>query len=100
MKFCAAGSHIELSARSRPPGQVDVCVADDGPGIAAADLPFLFDRFFQSRQNVAPATGEGGKGLGLAIVKRIVELHRGEVAIVSAPGRGTRITLTLPLAPR
>jgi signal transduction histidine kinase len=100
LKFCAAGSHIELSARSRPPGQVEVGVADDGPGIAAADLPFLFDRFFQSRQNVAPATGEGGKGLGLAIVKRIVELHRGEVAIVSAPGRGTRITLTLPLAPR
>ncbi len=89
------------SCRPGPrPAQVDVCVADDGPGIAAADLPFLFDRFFQSRQNVAPATGEGGKGLGLAIVKRIVELHRGEVAIDSAPGRGTRITLTLPAAPR
>ena len=99
MKFCAPGSHIELSARSRS-AQVDVCVADDGPGIAEADLPFLFDRFFQSRQNVAPATGEGGKGLGLAIVKRIVELHGGEVAVDSAPGRGTRITLTLPAAPR
>jgi len=99
LKFSAPGSHIELSARSRS-GQVDVCVADDGPGIAAADMPFLFDRFFQSRQNVAPATGEGGKGLGLAIVKRIVELHRGEVVIDSAPGRGTRITLTLPAAPR
>ena len=99
MKFCAPGSHIELSARSKS-AQVDVCVADDGPGIAEADLPFLFDRFFQSRQNVAPATGEGGKGLGLAIVKRIVELHGGEVTVDGAPGHGTRITLTLPTAPR
>ena len=99
LKFCAPGSHIDLSARSRA-GQVEVHVADDGAGIAAADLPFLFDRFFQSRQNVAPATGEGGKGLGLAIVKRIVELHRGEVMVDSAPGRGTRITLVLPAAPR
>ena len=65
-------------------------VADNGPGIAAADLPHLFDRFYQSRQSVAPATGEGGKGLGLAIVKRIVELHGGRGArSTSAPGRGT-----------
>jgi signal transduction histidine kinase len=99
LKFCAPGAHIELSARSRA-GHVEVCVADDGPGIAEADQPFLFDRFFQSRPNVAPATGEGGKGLGLAIVKRIVELHGGDVGIDSAPGHGTRITLTLPAASR
>ena len=68
------------------------------PGIAETDLPYLFDRFFQSRQNVAPATGEGGKGLGLAIVKRIVELHDGEIAVTSALGNGTRIVITLPIA--
>ena len=99
LKFCPPGSSIELGAAVST-NAVAVTICDDGPGIAETDLPYLFDRFFQSRQNVAPATGEGGKGLGLAIVKRIVELHRGEVAIVSAPGRGTRITLTLPLAPR
>ena len=59
-------------------------------------MPHLFDRFFQSRHSVAPATGEGGKGLGLAIVKRIVELHGGAVAVDSAPGRGTRVVMTLP----
>ena len=96
LKFCAAGSTIELAARSAA-DHVEVSVSDDGPGIAAADLPFLFDRFFQSRQSVAPATGEGGKGLGLAIVKRIVELHGGDVAVASAPGSGTRIVITLPV---
>ena len=73
-------------------------VADDGPGIPAADLPQLFDRFYQSRPTVAPATAEGGRGLGLAIVKRIAELHGGDVAVESTLGRGTRVVLTLPAA--
>ena len=97
LKLCPRGTTIVLAA-ARAGGWVEVSVSDTGPGIAAADLPYLFDRFFQSRQNVAPATGEGGKGLGLAIVKRIVELHRGEVAVSSAPGRGTRVAMTLPAA--
>ena len=79
-------------------GRVEVCVRDDGPGIALADQPYLFDRYFQSRPDVAPATGEGGRGLGLAIVKRIVELHGGEVRLQSAPGVGTRVTLVVPAA--
>jgi signal transduction histidine kinase len=73
-------------------------VADTGPGIAAADLPHLFDRFYQSRQSVAPATGEGGKGLGLAIVKRIVELHDGAVTVTSSVGEGTKVVLSVPMA--
>ena len=44
---------------------------------------------------MAPASSEGGKGLGLAIVKRIAELHQGSVTVHSAPGVGTRVTLTL-----
>jgi signal transduction histidine kinase len=59
----------------------------------------LFDRFYQSRHSVAPATGEGGKGLGLAIVKRIVELHGGGVQVQSEWGLGTRVVLHLPAAP-
>ncbi len=79
-------------------GSVAVSVADDGPGIPAADLPQLFDRFYQSRPTVAPATADGGRGLGLAIVKRIAELHGGDVAVESTLGRGTRVVLTLPAA--
>lgn len=97
LKFCPAGARIALDT-VQTDSEVQVRVSDSGPGIAAADLPHLFDRFFQSRQNVAPATGEGGKGLGLAIVKRIVELHQGRVEVNNLPGAGTRVTLTLPRA--
>ena len=81
-------------------GRVEVSVRDDGPGIAIADQPHLFDRWFQSRPDVAPAMGEGGKGLGLAIVQRIVELHGGVVRLESAPGKGTRVLLAVPVAGR
>ena len=97
LTFCHADDRITLAAAVAE-GRVEVSVADTGAGIAAADLPHLFDRFYQSRQNVAPATGEGGKGLGLAIVKRIAELHGGEVAVTSTLGAGTCVTLTLPAA--
>jgi len=95
LKFCNAGSRITLHARASG-GEVVVDVDDTGPGIPEADLPHLFDRFYQSRSSVAPATGEGGKGLGLAIVKRILELHGGNVMVNSALGRGTQVRLTLP----
>ena len=97
LKACAAGARITLDAGVRD-GRVRVRVADTGAGIAAADLPHLFDRFYQSRRNVAPATGEGGRGLGLAIVKRIAELHGGSVAVESRLGAGTSVVLSLPAA--
>jgi signal transduction histidine kinase len=95
LKFCQPGATITLAA-AVVGRDVQVSVNDTGPGIAPADLPHLFDRFYQSRQSVAPATGEGGKGLGLAIVKRIVELHGGRVDVDSLPGSGTTVRLTLP----
>jgi signal transduction histidine kinase len=98
LKFCPPGSTVTLAAAARADGNVEVSVADDGPGIPAADLPQLFDRFYQSRPSVAPATADGGRGLGLAIVKRIAELHGGDVAVESTLGRGTRVILTLPAA--
>lgn len=97
LKFCPAGAHVALSAR-RQGAQVHLTVRDTGPGITLAEQPHLFDRFYQSRQSTAPATGEGGKGLGLAIVKRIAELHGGGVELESRDGCGTAVTLTLPLA--
>ena len=97
LKFCPAGAQITLAA-GIVGDQVQVRVADTGPGIAQAELPQLFDRFYQSRQSVAPATGEGGKGLGLAIVKRIAELHAGAVAVTSTPGHGTEVVLSVPAA--
>ena len=97
LKFCAAGARITLAAQRRGE-RVEVSVSDSGAGIGAADLPHLFDRLYQARQSVAPATGEGGKGLGLAIVKRIAELHGGDVAVTSTLGEGTCVTLSVPAA--
>ncbi len=97
LKFCPSGARITLAATVEA-GWVRVRVTDTGPGIAADDLPHLFDRFYQSRQSVAPATGEGGKGLGLAIVKRIAELHAGAVAVTSRRGQGTEVVLSVPCA--
>ena len=95
LKFTPPGKAIELSAGRRAQ-VVCVTVTDQGAGIPEADLPHLFDRLYQSRDSVAPATSEEGKGLGLAIVKRIAELHRGHVSVVSALGQGTAVTLELP----
>jgi signal transduction histidine kinase len=95
LKHTPAGGRITVTA-AREAARVRVTVADTGAGIAEVDLPHLFDRLYQARDNVAPATSAEGKGLGLTIVKRIVDLHRGEVKVSSAPGLGTTVTLTLP----
>jgi signal transduction histidine kinase len=97
LKHTPAGGAVTLRAAQHE-AEVRVEVADTGRGIAEADLPRLFDRLYQARDSVAPATSEEGKGLGLAIVKRIVELHRGTVAVASTPGQGTTVTITLPAA--
>lgn len=94
LKYCPAGTRIELEAR-RTNRWIRVRVSDTGPGIAAADRPHLFERFYQSRS--APATGDGGKGLGLAIVQRIAELHQAEVELHSPPTGGTTVVILLPV---
>lgn len=98
LKFCPEEACISLNAQSIG-NLVHITVDDTGSGIPADNLPHLFDRFYQSRQSVAPAAGEGGKGLGLAIVKRIVELHGGQVLVHSTVGVGTQVTLQLPGKP-
>lgn len=82
-----------------------VRVVDSGCGIAAADLPHVFDRYFSRPGNgdggdgAAAGTSEsGGAGLGLAISRRIVELHGGAITVDSTPGRGTAVSFSLPLA--
>lgn len=88
-----AGGRVLLYARRE--GE-DVClgVADTGCGIAAAHLPHLFERFY--RADPARARRAGGVGLGLALVRGIARLHGGEAHAESAPGRGTRVWMTLP----
>jgi signal transduction histidine kinase len=94
LKHTSAGGRVTLQAQ-RAGDQVCVRVCDSGRGIAAHDLEHLFDRLYTGAGARGDADG-GGKGLGLAIVKRIVELHRGEVAVRSDVGRGTEVTIRLP----
>jgi two-component system sensor histidine kinase BaeS len=65
-------------------------VADAGRGIAEADLPFIFDEFFQAGRP------EPGAGLGLAVARELTEAHGGSIDVKSAVGSGTRFTVTLP----
>ena len=73
---------------------VEVRVTDTGPGIAAADLPHVFERFFRGDRSRSRATG--GAGLGLAITRRLVEAHGGRITAESPPGGGATIRFTVP----
>ncbi len=95
-KHTPAGGRISLGVQRSGDG-LRVSVQDSGAGIAAQDLPRLFDRLYQTRASVAPATSDEGKGLGLAIVQRIMELHGGTVQVDSTPGQGTTVSLCLPV---
>jgi PAS domain S-box-containing protein len=74
---------------------IAICVSDTGPGIAVDRIPELFEEFEQG--DGSPARKHGGTGLGLAISRRIVERMDGEISVDSAPGKGARFTITLPL---
>jgi two-component system OmpR family sensor kinase len=71
-------------------------VRDTGPGIAADDLPHVFERFYRGEKT--RAREEGGSGLGLSIVQALARAQGGDVAIQSAEGAGTAVTVWLPLA--
>jgi PAS domain S-box-containing protein len=92
VKFSPAGSHIRVSV-SGERDTVRFAVTDDGPGIEAAQLPHVFDRFWQGT-----TADRRGTGLGLAIAKGLVEAHGGHLSVESAPGLGTTFTFTLPVA--
>ncbi len=74
-----------------------VNVVDTGPGIPAADLPYVFERFYRVDKSRARSTG--GAGLGLTIAKRLVEAHGGTMEVTSELGEGSCFSFTLPKAP-
>jgi signal transduction histidine kinase len=94
MRYTEPGGTIRL-ALSAAPDEARMEVADTGIGIPATDLPYVFERFFRSDR--ARRAYAGGSGLGLSIVRWIVEAHKGSVSIESTVGRGTTVTVTVPL---
>jgi signal transduction histidine kinase len=81
---------LEVEAGAR---QATLSVSDRGPGVAAEDMPHLFERFYRS----AAARQTSGTGLGLAIARTIVEEHGGRIGVTSEPGSGATFRVTLPL---
>ncbi len=110
LKFTPAGGRVIVAvdmldrspdeaggALEGPAGRaVRLMVTDDGPGVDAVDLPFVFDRFFRARET----RGTSGVGLGLAICRALVEAQGGSIAAGEGPGGGARFTVLLPAAGR
>ena len=71
-------------------------VSDAGQGIAAEDLPHIFERFYRADKSRSRA--EGRSGLGLAICKAIVDADNGSIEVTTQPGAGTTFTVRLPAA--
>ena len=93
LKFTPRGGQVRVLLSDVPEGAV-LEVRDSGPGILAAELPHVFERFFRGT-NVGEARASGS-GLGLAIARSIVEMHGGQIEVASAIGEGSAFTVRLP----
>jgi signal transduction histidine kinase len=91
VKYSGASREIAVTLAASN-GQVAIEVEDHGIGIAAAEQPRIFERFYR----VANGSGKGGYGLGLFLVRHIMEAHGGRAEVESAPGRGSRFRLVFP----
>jgi cell cycle sensor histidine kinase DivJ len=94
LKFTGRGGQVSIAARLQGPS-VLITVTDTGVGISPLDLAHLGNAFFQARSGLDRAYE--GTGLGLSVVRGLVGLHGGSIALESAPGEGTCVTVRLPL---
>src|SRR6185369_9195243 len=101
IKYTPRGGHVELSMTRREGGgdEISIAVRDTGIGIAATDLPHVFDRFWRADRARSRASERGGFGLGLSISQWIVQAHGGTINVQSRLGRGTVFTVVLPAVP-
>ncbi len=93
--YTPEGSAVEVHAR-RVGDEVEIAVADNGPGIPEADLPRIFERFY--RADRSRSRDPGGTGLGLSIVRHLVGLHGGSLEAANREGGGAVFTVRLPYA--
>ena len=94
IKYTPQGGRIQVKSALEAE-QITIHVEDNGYGIPAADLPFIFNRFYRVRSGKASEVE--GNGLGLAIVKSIISEHNGAINVESETGKGTCFSVTLPL---
>ena len=98
IKYTSRGGTVEVSAK-RKDGQVEFSVRDTGIGIAAGDLPYIFERFWRADRARSRLSERGGFGLGLAISQWIAQAHGGTLTVQSRLHRGSTFTVSLPIAP-
>jgi len=96
VKYSAKGQNVTITASVKGK-QAWLSVIDKGQGIAAADLPHIFDRFYRADSSRS-SQHESGYGLGLSIAYKIIQQHDGTITVTSAPGKGSTFTIKLPLA--
>ena len=96
IKYSEENTNVYIESIIKDEKNGIVSIRDEGVGISEEDTKRIFDRFYRVDDSRTKATG--GTGLGLAIVKRIVEIHKGEIEIFSELGKGTKISIILPLA--
>ncbi|MBL8055612.1 MAG: HAMP domain-containing protein [Anaerolineales bacterium] len=92
LRYVPAGGQVVVTVRRAAAG-VEVVVADDGPGVAPADLPHLFDRFWRGEKSRTRAAG--GAGLGLAIARQLIEAQAGTITAENVPAGGLRVAFVL-----
>ncbi|HYW30736.1 MAG TPA: ATP-binding protein [Gemmatimonas sp.] len=95
IKYTPRGGTVEIML-ARVGGEVVLTVRDTGIGIAAADLPYVFERFWRADRVRSRASERGGFGLGLAICRWIAQAHGGTLTVQSRLGRGSTFTVLLP----
>ncbi|PIU02048.1 hypothetical protein COT66_02245 [Candidatus Shapirobacteria bacterium CG09_land_8_20_14_0_10_49_15] len=95
LKYTPSGGQVSLIAKTSNKNLI-LEIKDTGIGIAAKDLPHIFDRFYRADQSRSKAIVPGF-GLGLALAKKIIDKHHGAVKASSRPGQGTTFTVKLPL---
>jgi two-component system OmpR family sensor kinase len=96
IKYTPAGGKVEIGV-GRHPDNVTFAVRDTGIGIAAADVPHIFERFWRADRVRSRLSERGGFGLGLSISQWIAQAHGGTLTASSRLGRGSLFTVTLPL---
>ncbi len=101
LKFTPPGGRVELQTKSGYQNAVVLTVSDTGQGIALEALPYVFDRFYRADPSRSRSPRQmGGSGLGLAIARELIEAQGGTIAISSAPGQGTTVTICFPAVVR
>ncbi|MCC6410682.1 MAG: helix-turn-helix domain-containing protein [Saprospiraceae bacterium] len=100
IKYTPAGGNVALQVsmvqdEGAKTTQCRLVITDNGAGIPAGDLPFIFDRFYQA--NNLEKANTGGTGIGLALTKELVQLMGGQINVESEEGKGSRFVVTLPI---